>query len=105
MVIIRADRIEQLKGNESFVVEALEHLLILIREKMLLPYYVERWSLLVDTSDSAINSNLNHLLDEVYGFVRNQFPCTIHKIYFMNVSLMSDVVETWNRKFLVIVVC
>lgn len=91
-------RIENFRENFGAVVEALEHMLVMVREKMLLPYHVERWNLMVDTDDSAVFRNLKGFMEKIYERIKNNFPQSLHKVYFMNVGLMGNITEDWNRK-------
>lgn len=70
----------------------------MVREKMLLPYHVERWNLMIDTDDAGVIKSLEDFLDEMYQMIRDTFPMTLHKIYLMNVNIMRKIKEDWNRK-------
>jgi hypothetical protein len=99
LVIIVINRIEDLKANREFLVEALQHMLVMVREKMLLPYHVERWNLMIDTDDAGVIKNLKEFMEQIYSMVRDHFPMTLNKIYLMNVNMMMDIKEQWNRKY------
>lgn len=45
------------------LIEALQHMLVMVREKMLLPYHVESWNLMVDTDDAGVIKNLKEFLE------------------------------------------
>ena len=74
-------------------------MLVMVREKMLLPYHVERWNLMIDTDDAGVIKNLKEFLEKAYEMIRNHFPMTLDKIYLMNVNMMLDIKEQWNRNF------
>ena len=94
-------RIENLRENEGYILEALTHILVMVREKMLLPYHVEKWNLMIDTNDVGVMKNLTEFMNKMFNeVVRNHFPMTINKVYFMNVSnLLMNFAEEWNRKY------
>ena len=73
-------------------------MLIMVREKMLLPYHVEKWNLMIDTDDAGVVKNLEDFLEEMYQMIRDTYPMTLHKIYLMNVNIMNRIKENWNRK-------
>lgn len=72
----------------GFVLEALDHFLVMVREKMLLPYYCERWNLLIDTNDLGVMKSLEEFLNEIYDNIRTHFAESLERIYLMNVHLM-----------------
>jgi hypothetical protein len=89
-VILDLGRIDSLKENQDFILEALLHFLVMVREKMLLPYYVERWSLLIDANDAISLNGLQEFLQGLMTTIRTHFASTLHKIYLMNLHLMID---------------
>ena len=77
----------------------MNHFLIMVREKMLLPHYVEKWNLFIDTDDLGAAKNLLDFLVFMYDNVRTHFAQSLDRIYFINVHLMQQsVLESWNRK-------
>jgi L-cystine uptake protein TcyP (sodium:dicarboxylate symporter family) len=91
-------KLKQIKNFEKVIIEALNHILVMVREKMLVPYHVERFNLMVDTNDLGVIKNLGDFMDQVYLNIVGNFPQTIQKFYLMNVNFMHDVFEKWNRK-------
>jgi len=91
-------RIDNFRENKAYLLEALGHMLVMVREKMLLPYHVETWNLLVDTDDAAVFRNLKGFMDELYDMVQAHFPKSLYKVYFMNVGLLDKIADQWNRK-------
>jgi hypothetical protein len=87
-VILSLSRVPDLRDNHEFIIEALNHFLVMVREKMLLPHYVERWNLLIDTNDLGVVKNLDIFLNEMYENVRVHFAESLNKIYLTNVHLM-----------------
>lgn len=99
-MIIEANKIENIRENKEYLIEALQHLLVMVREKMLLPYHVERWNLMVDTDDAGVVKSLDSFLEDVYQMIRDHFPMTLNRIYLMNVNMTLNIKENWNRKSL-----
>lgn len=99
LVILALSRVPQLKDNEDYILEALNHFLVMVREKMLLPHYVERWNLLIDTNDMGVVKSIEEFLTTLYEDIRTHFAQSLDRIYLMNVHLMQQsILETWNRK-------
>lgn len=98
LVIISLSKISEIKANQEYLIEALEHILVMIREKMLLPYHVEKWNLMLDTDDVMAMKNIEGFLQALYDMVRDNFPQSLYKVYLRNVNLMSEINENWNRK-------
>lgn len=100
LVIIALSKLRNFRESEEALIEALKYILCLVRVKMLLPYFVERWSLLIDTNDVSVLKNIEEFLEKIYSVVRDHFPESVHKIYLLNVNIMGDIGEKWNRKLL-----
>lgn len=99
LVIMTLSKLTQIKNFEDIIMEAINHILVMIREKMLVPYHVERFNIMIDTNDLGVIKNLEDFLNLLWTNLKDYFPQTINKIYLMNVNFMSDVFEKWNRKF------
>ena len=67
------NRIEQVAGNEGYIIEALNHILVMVREKMLLEFHVEKFNLFVDTDDAGVIKSLDKFLERVYQNIRLHF--------------------------------
>lgn len=98
LIIISLNQIEDLRANEASLLEAFVFIITMVRVKMLLPYHVEKWNLLVDTNDVSVLKNIDEFLNKVYNIIQNHFPQTINKIYLLNVSILDDFSKRWNRK-------
>lgn len=85
--------------NLEFLLEALEHILVLVREMMLLPYYIEKWSLVVDVLGNKSFKISENIFEKIYERIRDNFPQTIHKIYIFGTFVFQDEnYFNWNRK-------
>lgn len=99
LVILDLCKIEAVRENQEFILEALLHFLVMVREKMLLPYYVERWSLLIDVNDVISFKHLQDFLNTIMGAIRRHFASSLHKLYLINLNLLQDKFsDEWNRK-------
>jgi hypothetical protein len=66
------------------IVEALMHILVLIREKMLMPHHLEKWMMILDTNDCEDLTHLNDLLTAVSEAISFNFPQTLQKVLIIN---------------------
>lgn len=98
LVIIQVNKIDNIRENKDYLIEALQHMLVMIREKMLLPYHVEKWNMMVDTDDAGVIKSLDSVLEDIYQMIRDHFPITLNRIYLMNVNMTLNIKENWNRK-------
>ena len=98
LVILNLSKLSQIKNYEEIIIVAFNHILVMVREKMLLPHHVEKFNVMVDTSDLGVIKNLEGFLDLLYANIRENFPQSLHQLYLMNVSFMEDVFKKWNRK-------
>lgn len=48
---------------------------------------------MIDTDDAGVIKNLEDFLEEMYQMIRDTFPMTLHKIYLMNVNIMTKIKE------------
>ncbi len=100
LVVLCLPKINQnveIKGNEHYLIEALFHILVMVREKCLLPFHVERFNLFVDASDAAVIKSMDEFLDKVYEKIRLHFAESIFKIYISNIHIMNNLSDQWNR--------
>jgi len=102
LVILTLSKLTQIKNFEEIIIEALNHILVMVREKMLVPYHVERFNIMIDTNDLGVIKNLEDFLNKLWANLQDNFPQSLQKIYLMNVNFMSDVFEKWNRKKIIL---
>jgi len=98
LVIINICKNVDTSDYSDDLIEAILHMMIMVKEKMLLPYYVEKLNLLIDTSHISLLKKIEEFFSRLWSKVRTHFPATVHKVYVTNVQLLDDVVkEGWNR--------
>lgn len=90
-------KLKNVQENMNFILEALMHLLILVREKMLLPYHVERWNLFVDCTGTTELSTGNNIMGQIYESIRANFPMTLGKIILVNAGLAESIAAQFNQ--------
>lgn len=53
---------------------------------------------MVETDDVGVIKGIQGFLEAMYEMIRDNFPQTLHKVYFMNVNIMNKITDEWNRK-------
>ena len=62
IVVLNLSKLTAVTENKTTLTNAILYLLILVKEIMCLPYHVERWNLLIDSSASVyIHDQLDYL--------------------------------------------
>lgn len=81
------------------LLECFKHVLILVREKMLMPKHIEQWVLIVNSPQSNHQNILNTFSKEV----SNNFPMSLAKVIIVipEVDGSESLSLTPNRKLLV----
>jgi hypothetical protein len=84
IVIIDMGKLSNLEQAKNPLLEALLHTLVLVREKMLLPHHLEKWTLILDTNRSPDLTNINDFFTELSEKISEQFPQTLEKVLIIN---------------------
>ena len=77
--------------------EAFRHVLVLVREKMLMPHHLERWILVVDTYKEKDTAKIGQILTTIYNEIKSHFPETLDKILILNNDNLPDITNTSIR--------
>lgn len=93
LVLSKAKDIQE---NLPLIIEALMHILVLVRRKMMLTFYIEQWNLFVDCSGSNVLSGGSDILNKVYQAIRDNFPQTLHKVLVYNGGLLEGIDAQYN---------
>lgn len=94
-VILNLSKLPGIRENQRELKEAMMYLLILVREIMCLPFHVERWNLIIDSSATAFANGQLEFLEELQDLIRTNFPRTIEWVFMFN----SRVTEELSHKF------
>lgn len=90
IVVLNLSKLTAVTENKATLTNAMLYLLILVREIMCLPYHVERWNLLIDSSASAyIHGQLEYLAG-IEELIRTHFPKSLENVFFFNSTVTSD---------------
>ena len=63
---------------------------------MLLPFYVEKWVLLIDASDKGVFTGINDFLEKLYDQIRINFPKTLSNIFMFNLPILTEFLGVLN---------
>lgn len=89
-VYIIFNKLNSIADNLNAIIEALLHLLVLVREKMLVPYHVERWNLFLDCNGSNELASGKNILGKLYEAIRTNFPQTLERIILLGGGLLES---------------
>jgi len=89
-------KLNNFADNLPFIIEALLHTLVLVREKMLLSYHVEKWNLFVDCTNSNELASGANILGNIYEAIRSHFPMTLEKIFILGAGMMEAIAAQFN---------
>lgn len=84
IVLLNLSKLKNLEADTDSTSEALSHVLVLVREKMLMPHHLEKWILILDTNNCSDLSYLNDFLLEISQNISDHFPQTLEKVLIIN---------------------
>lgn len=89
-------KIKDVSTKIDFIIDALLHMLVMVRERMMLSYYIEKWNLIVDCSGTNSLTSEGNILSKIYQAVRNNFPETLNKVYLLEAGIQAGIEAQLN---------
>jgi len=93
LIIIDLYKLAKDAQSQSSVIDALLYLLIMVREIMCMPYYVERWNLLIANCSKELITSQKNILASIEGLISSHFPSTLEKVFFLNCDFSEDFID------------
>lgn len=84
IIIVDFSKVKNLQNQQKGLVEALSHILVLTREKMLLPHHIERWTMIIDVQNAAVQPSIDGFMKAVCTLVNDNFPKSLEKILMLS---------------------
>lgn len=95
-IYIVLKKVKNITQSIDYIIEALYHILVMVRERMMLSYYVEKWNLIVDCSGTNNLTAEGNILSKIYQSVRNNFPETLNSVFLLEAGIMAGVEAQLN---------
>lgn len=98
ILVINLSKSKDLVADTDSTCEAMQHILVLVREKMLMPHHLEKWIMILDTNDCSDLGNLNEFLTVISQTISDNFPQTLEKVLIINDGSLQGEPIVFKRK-------
>lgn len=98
IVLVDMGKLQNLDQTKPPLLEALLHVLVLVREKMLLPHHLEKWTLILDTNKAPDLTNINDFFTDLSEKISEHFPSTLEKVLIINDGSLQGEPLVFKRK-------